>query len=102
MYQKSGCDKDIILTFLSENDSMWLRRPSGFKWFDGNHWYGICQMYYTWHKDFIDSPEMDDPYLQMDRCIGIWNDAKARNRIWQTFHAYSFRHNALKKVVFNN
>ena len=101
MYKKSSYDQDMILTFLSENDNMGLRRPSNWTWFDGERAYWICQLYYTYHKSFIDSPEMDNPYKQMDYCIEIWINAKKMGIIPTTFYAYSFRHNALKKLTFN-
>lgn len=101
MYRKSGYDRDMILTFLSENDNMGLRRPSNNKWVWGYHAYGICQLYYKYHKLFIDSPEFDDPYKQMDYCMWVWMDAKKRGILPTTFYAYSFRHNALKKLTFN-
>jgi hypothetical protein len=101
LYVNSGYDRDMILTFLSENDNMGIDRPSNFKGNDGNYAYGICQLYYTYHKDFINSPGFQDPYVQMDYCIGVWNDAEKRGILGDTFHAYSFRYNAAPKVVFN-
>lgn len=69
MYDKSVFNKDMILTFLSENDSMGLNRPSIETGFDGQRAYGICQLYYRYHKPFIDSEEFNDPYKQMDYCM---------------------------------
>jgi len=79
---------------------MGLNRPSNFTGFDGKRAYGICQLYDTYHGDFIRSEEFQDPYKQMDYCIGVWNDAKKRGILGETFHAYSFRYNAKKKLVF--
>ena len=90
----------MIMTFLSENDNMGINRPSNFTGFDGNRAYGICQLYYRYHKNFIDSPEFQDPYKQMDYCIGVWKDAKKRGILATTFYAYNFRYNAKKKLVF--
>ena len=101
MYEKSWYDKDMILTFLSENDNMGLNRPSNATWFNGQRAYWICQLYYTYHKDFINSEDFKNPYRQMDYCIWVWKDAKKRWIIPTTFYAYSFRHNASKKLIFN-
>lgn len=101
MYEKSWYDKDMILTFLSENDNMWIDRPSNFTWFNWQRAYWICQLYYTYHKDFIESEEFKDPYKQMDYCMWVWNNAKERWIIPTTFYAYAFRQNAMKKLVFN-
>lgn len=100
MYEKSWYDRDMILTFLSENDNMWLNRPSNKTWYDWNRAYWICQLYYTIHKDFINSESFKDPYKQIDYCIWVWNDAKNKWRVATTFYAYSFRNNAAKKLVF--
>lgn len=39
----------------------------------------------AYSKDFL------DPYKQLDRCIGIWNDAANKGRLKTTFYAYNVR-----------
>ena len=100
----------MILTFVAENGMVTIDRYSTFRGFDGNRGVGLCQVYETWHSDFIYkngrksegfSYEMLDWRKQSDRCIGIWNDAKRRNRIPQTFHAFSVRNRARQVLLFN-
>lgn len=40
---------------------------------------------------YIYSDSFLNPYQQLDRCIGIWNDAKKRGRLKTTFYAYNVR-----------
>ena len=108
-WEQTG-DMDMILTFVSENGMVTLDRYSTFRGFDGKRGVGLCQMYETWHSDFIYkngnksegfSDDMLDWKKQSDRCIGIWRDAKARNRIQQTFHAFATRERARNVLIFN-
>jgi len=100
-YKNSWYNRDMILTFLSENDSWELNRPSDKKWFDWNRAYWICQLYRTYHSDFIDSPEFQDPYKQIDYCINEWNRAEDLWILDTTWYAYVFRFNAEKNLKFN-
>lgn len=108
-YDQTG-DKDMIATFISENGLVTINRPSSFTGFDGKNGWGYCQMYETWHKDFIfkngdKSQGFSDDFLdwktQADRCINIWNDAKKRGILERTFHAYPVRNRALKLITFH-
>jgi hypothetical protein len=100
MYEKSWFNKDLVKTFLSENDNMWLNRPSIDTWYNGERAYWLCQLYYTRHKPFIKSDDFNSPYKQIDYCIWVWKDAEKRNILEHTFQAYPFRENATKKLVF--
>ncbi len=53
-------------------------------------------------QTFTDS--FNDPYNQLDRCIGIWHDAIKKGRIKTTFYGYNVRNTAgvLKTMVFHN
>lgn len=43
--------------------------------------YGICQLHYTRHKDFINSPDFDSSYKQIDYCLGVWQDAIKKHKM---------------------
>lgn len=100
-YENSGYSQDMILTFASENDSWGLNRPSDFTGYDGKNAYGFCQLYPNWHQKFISSQDFQDPYKQLDYCIGVWKDAEARGILAETFHAYPNRELARDKYHFN-
>lgn len=92
VYEKWGEDGwDIVLTWTGENGIWTTDRKSDKKWYDGNRAYWICQLYYTWHKDFINSKEFQDPYKQIDYCLGVWRDAKNKKVLATTFQAYPWR-----------
>lgn len=84
--------KDALLTFTGENTKWTIDRPSTHTWFNGQRAYWFCQLYYTYHKEFINSAEFKDPYKQLDYCLGVWEDAKKRWILATTFQAYPWRH----------
>lgn len=84
--------KDALLTFTWENTKWTIDRPSTHTWFDWNRAYWFCQLYMTYHRDFINSQEFRDPYKQLDYCIWVWKDAKKRGILSSTFQAYPWRH----------
>lgn len=49
------------------------------------------------------SASFKDPYQQLNRCIGIWNDAKKKGTLKTTFYAYNVRNSAgvLKALTFH-
>jgi len=100
MYDYSW-DTDMIRTFLSENDSMWLNRLSEKKWAWWYHGKGFCQMYPIRYSEFINSKDFQDPYKQIDKCIDIWNDAKERWVLVETFNAYAFRFKNTGHLIFD-
>lgn len=66
---------------------------------DGTRDWGYCQMNSRYHAHWIFkngkngefSDHFKNPQQQLDRCIGIWNDAKKRGRLKTTFYAYNVR-----------
>jgi len=100
MYDKSW-DPDMIRTYLSENDNMWINRLSDKT---GEWWYHakwLCQLYPIRHKDFINSSDFQDPYKQIDYCIEVWNKAKDKWILQTTFYWYNFRFKNTKHLVIN-
>lgn len=97
-YAFDRCGIECIKTWIAESGFV-LDRKSNSVNYDGTRDYGICQMNSRYHKQFIFknkkhgsfSQEFLDPYKQLDRCIGIWNDAMKKNRIKTTFYGYNVR-----------
>lgn len=102
LYEKSWYDKDILSTFLGENWTFGLERRSFIKW---NNWYydwWICQLNWQYHKKFINSPDFQNPYKQLDYCIWVWNNAKSRWILKTTFYAYNTRYKQESNFLFYN
>ncbi|NDK08472.1 hypothetical protein EOM39_04475 [Candidatus Gracilibacteria bacterium] len=78
---------------------MELGRSSIEKGFDGSRAYGICQLYYTRNKEFINSKDFQDPYKQMDKCIEKWDSAMKTGTIEKMFQAYPHRQKQEKNIT---
>lgn len=88
---------DILATWQHEAD--W--QPTSKSKINGNgsRDYGICQLNNTYHAQFINSSEFQDPYKQLDYCIEVYENAKDRGvpigKVWYGFasrekHKYKF------------
>lgn len=97
-YTFARCGIECVLTF--EAESGWiLDRKGNTMNKDGTRDFGACQMNSRYHAHWIFkngknekegfSDHFKNPYQQLDRCIGIWNDAKKRRRLKTTFYAYN-------------
>lgn len=78
---------NLILTFTAENWWWHWDRVSP----TNDYW--LCQLHYKRHKDFIDSPEFEQPENQIQYCLEVWQDAYKKGRMPRV--AYSKR-NAMK------
>lgn len=47
---------------------------------NGTKDHGICQLNSAYHSQFINSPEFQDPYKQLDYCVGVYRDALNKKR----------------------
>ena len=89
VYEKAG--KDALLTFTGENTFWTINRPSTNLGVGGYRAYGFCQLYYKYHANFINSADFQDPYKQLDYCIGVYKDGEKRGILNTTFYAYPSR-----------
>ena len=94
--------KDMLFTFRGEHgaigDIYGKSREVGF---DGQRGYGICQLYYTYHKDFIDSEDFKDWRKQVERCVNIYKEAERKGTLATTFQYYPHRYNQSEYFIFN-
>ena len=79
-------DKDFVLTFKSENGTIDPNRRSDIIGSNGYYDYGLCQLNYQWHSEFINSPDFKDWKKQMDYCYKIYLQRKG------AFYGYYNRH----------
>ncbi len=79
----SNNNLDFLATVNHENGLWSIDRRSTFKGASGHYAYGICQFYWTYHKDFIQSEDFKDYKKQIDRCWDIWKTSPTR------FNAYT-------------
>ena len=95
-YAFARCGLECVLTW--EGEGGWVVDKKGYKAnSNGTRDYGLCQMNSQFHSDFIFknkrngefSKEFLNPYIQLDRCIGIWNDAKKHGTLRTKFYAYN-------------
>ena len=84
---------DIILTFYGESylkgDVVHYNKLK-----DGTVWskdVGYCQLNSKYHSKFINSPDFQDIYKQLDYCIDAYTKAIERGTIHTTFYAYDHR-----------
>lgn len=97
-YAFARCGIDCVTTWQAESGWV-LDRKGNTANKDGSRDYGECQMNSRYHASFIFangkngaySKDFLDPYKQLDRCIGIWNDAANKGRLKTTFYAYNVR-----------
>jgi hypothetical protein len=92
-YAYERCGLDCVLTFEAESGWILLRESIKANR-DGTRDFGVCQLNSRYHKKFINSQDFQNPYKQLDYCIGVWNDAIKRGRIKTTFYGYNVRHRA--------
>lgn len=91
---------DFLLTLDWENWQWTTGRRSNIIWANWYWDFGICQLNYKYHKDFINSDNFKDPYKQIDYCLEVWQDAIKKWRLKTTFYAYKNR--MANKVRFEN
>lgn len=84
-------DINMLATFKGEGGQVRIDQPSNGVGFDGYRGWGFCQLYYTYHKEFIDGPDFMDWRKQVDRCVSVWKDAESRGILKSTFQAYPKR-----------
>lgn len=89
MYAFVRCGLDCVKTW--EAESGWRKDIVSKANRNGSRDYGLCQVNSQYHSKFIKSPDFQDPYKQLDYCIGIWNDAMKKGRIKTTFYGYNVR-----------
>lgn len=92
---------DMVLTLIWENGTFRLDRKSNQIWSNWYYDYGLCQLNYQYHKEFIDSPEFKDWEKQTEYCIWVWNDAVKKNRLSTTFYAYNTRNDKKDHIIWN-
>lgn len=91
----SNNNLDFLTTIEGENGIWTLDRQSKGVGFDGNRAYGLCQFYYTFHKDFINSEDFKDYKKQVDKCWELWSEKPTR------FQAYHTRKRHYNKFYLN-
>ena len=89
MYAYERCGIDCVRTF--EAESGWRIDVVSKANRNGTRDHGACQLNSQYHKKFINSPDFQDPYKQLDYCIGVWNDAIKKGRMKTTFYGYNVR-----------
>lgn len=91
--------ENMILTFNWEN--WWWNKDATHKngaWLWVDAW--LCQLNSKYHKKFIGSEDFEDPYKQMDYCIGVRKDAQKK---WtMPRYAFKVRYKRWKGVHFIN
>lgn len=102
LYKKSWYDKDILYTFLWENWTFELLRKSNQIWSNWYYDFWLCQLNKQHHAQFINSAEFKNPYKQLDYCLWVRNDAKAKWRLATTFYAYNKRNKLKVNFEFYN
>lgn len=53
--------------------------------------FGLCQLHYRYHRDFIDSPSFHDWRNQIDYCWEVYQKAEKRGVLKTTFYGYNVR-----------
>lgn len=99
--------KDFLLTLEGENGLWKWDRKSSIVWANGYSDYGMCQLNWQFHADFIFAnganlkagwgKDFQNPYKQLDYCLWVWKDAQAKGRLTTTFYAYNVRHNKIAR-----
>lgn len=69
---------DIVTTWQHEGD--W--QPEAYNGANSNGTFdkGICQLNSAYHSNYINSPEFQDPYNQIDYCMSVAMDARNKGR----------------------
>lgn len=90
---KYSCE-ELIYTFTVENGGWIIDRRSPPN-SNGTRDYGLCQLNYRWHKNFIDSDDYHDPHKQLEYCLEVWVDASRKGTMPRYGHRiYDGRYNA--------
>lgn len=84
---------DMVTTMIGEN--WWFNKD--IVSITNDHW--LCQLNYRWHKDFIESEDFRDPFIQANYCLWVRNDAIKKHRLSTTFYAYNHRNIYKKRVT---
>ncbi len=87
---------DMLTTFKGEGGLVKIDQPSNGVGWDGKRAYGFCQLYETYHRDFINSPDFMDWRKQVDYCVEVYKKAERAGSLNTTFQAYPKRHNKKK------
>ena len=92
---KISNNKDFLYTLKMENGTIDPNRKSDIIGKNG-HWdYGLCQLNYQWHSEFINSDTFDDWSKQIDYCYNVFKQRPT------AFYGYYRRHLARKHFKFN-
>jgi len=76
-YTFDRCGIECVLTF--EAESGWVHQiPGNSVNKDGTRDHGLCQLNSKYHKGFLKSDAVKDPYKVLDYCIEVWKDAMKR------------------------
>jgi CTP:phosphocholine cytidylyltransferase-like protein len=91
---------DFVLTLDSENGTWNKNRMSMIVWANGYRDQGICQLNRKYHIKFINSPEFQNEYKQVDYCWEVWKKGVLKNRLETTFYWYNTRDRNRKNFSF--
>lgn len=94
---KYSCN-NFILTLNSENWGWNIKATNKNNNGTKDSW--LCQLNSQYHSKFINSQEFQDPYKQIEYCLGVWQDAKRKKvmpRYW-----YAVRYKRDKWIRFIN
>jgi len=92
--------KDFVLTLGAENGTWEKNRQSPVN-SNGYRDVGLCQLNRKWHHEYIDSPDFQDPYKQIQYCHEVFTKAIKSGRIKTTFYGYNRRHEVKKDYQFS-
>jgi len=82
--------KDFIYTLKAENGTLDPKRKSNVRGANGYWDWGLCQLNYQWHSQFIDSPEFNDWRKQIDYCWEVFK--KRPSAFYGYFNRYKVKH----------
>lgn len=88
--------KDVLGTWTMEGN--WDKDNKGYN-NNGTTDHGVVQLNSAYHSKFINSPEFQDAYKQVDYAIEVLEDAKKKNRpIGKVWYAWPKRHTAISNL----
>ena len=85
---------DMNWIYTIEAESGWIldrRSPT-------NDW-GLCQLHYPYHKNFIKSPEFKNYKNQLLYCAEIYKRASEKGILGRVFFGYNVRNKAIKNFT---
>lgn len=87
-------NKDFLYTLRAENGTIDPNRRSNIIGANGYYDYGLCQLNYQWHSNFIDSDEFNDWRKQIEYCYEVFKKRPG------AFYGYYKRHSQNKHFKF--